>query len=77
MTPDIPLADLQAQLECVTREVNRRARAYHKDRDGLSAQAAAALIYDLSTMQGVARTLHALIDARQLSLFDPPMSRQG
>lgn len=71
MSPAPTLAALQAQLECVTREVARRAREYQGGRAGLSAPAACALVYDLAIMQGVAQTLRGLIEARQLPLLAP------
>jgi len=65
MTYTPSLADLQAQLDCVRRDLDRRARAYQQAHTHLSADASAAMILDLATMQAVARTLKALIADRQ------------
>jgi hypothetical protein len=61
------LADLQAQLACVTRVCTRLRRAYPRRADeGPGAAHDAA--YELATLQGVAQTLRGLIEAHQLQL---------
>lgn len=70
MSRQATLAGLQAQLECVKREVARRERAYPRlvDDGTLTPHEAT---YELHLMRGVAGTLRGMIEDAQLPLFAP------